>query len=45
MCPDQLDAEVQRLCERGATLVAFKTRNDERWANMADPEGNEFCLQ
>jgi hypothetical protein len=42
--PDQLDAEVERLQALGAELVMFKTRNEERWANMRDPEGNEFCL-
>jgi Glyoxalase-like domain len=43
--PEKLDLEVVRLQSRGATLVAFKTLNDQRWANMLDPEGNEFCLQ
>ncbi len=43
--PDQLDSEVERLRGLGAELVTFKTQNDERWANMLDPEGNEFCLQ
>ncbi len=43
--PDQLDAEVERFQALGAELVMFKTRNEERWANMRDPEGNEFCLQ
>lgn len=43
--PDQLDSEVERLRGLGAELVRFKTQNDQRWANMLDPEGNEFCLQ
>lgn len=43
--PDQLDSEVERLRDLGAELVTFKTRKEERWANMLDPEGNEFCLQ
>jgi Glyoxalase-like domain len=43
--PDELDSEVERLRGLGAELVAFKTQNDQRWANMLDPEGNEFCLQ
>lgn len=42
---DQLDSEVERLQDLGAELVTIKTRDHERWANMRDPEGNEFCLQ
>jgi hypothetical protein len=43
--PDQLDREVERLRGLGAELVTLKAQNDQRWANMLDPEGNEFCLQ
>jgi hypothetical protein len=43
--PTQLESEVERLQTLGAQLVTFKSRNDDRWANMLDPEGNEFCLQ
>ncbi|MEO3798681.1 VOC family protein [Nonomuraea sp. B1E8] len=37
---DDPDAEIARLTELGATVVA--TRDD--WVVMADPEGNEFCV-
>ncbi|GHB13611.1 MULTISPECIES: VOC family protein [Streptomyces] len=40
------DAEVERLLALGATLVGDHRRPDGRgWATMADPEGNEFCVE
>jgi predicted enzyme related to lactoylglutathione lyase len=45
VCPkgqDQ-DAELDRLTGLGATLVDVG-QGDARWAVLADPEGNEFCL-
>jgi hypothetical protein len=39
-CAD-LDAEVDRLVTLGASVVG---RYDE-WVTLADPEGNEFCVQ
>jgi predicted enzyme related to lactoylglutathione lyase len=40
------DEEVQRLLGLGATLVADHRKPDGRgWATMADPEGNEFCVE
>ena len=42
---DRVDAEVQRLLAEGATKVREVSENGERWVVMADPEGNEFCLQ
>ncbi len=39
-----LDGEVARVVELGATL---KGRHEEwgvTWATLADPEGNEFCI-
>ena len=38
------DAEVERLAELGATVVADHRRPDGGWVTMADPEGNEFCV-
>ncbi|GAA2479861.1 VOC family protein [Streptomyces thermolineatus] len=39
------DAEVQRLMELGATLVADLRKPDGwGWVVLADPEGNEFCV-
>jgi predicted enzyme related to lactoylglutathione lyase len=32
--------ELQRLTDLGATV----TEHHEHWVQLADPEGNEFCL-
>ena len=38
--------EVRRLTDLGATVVDDRTRPDGRgWVVMADPEGNEFCVE
>jgi hypothetical protein len=42
---DRVDAEVTRLAGAGATVVQDTTIGPERWVVMADPEGNEFCVQ
>lgn len=40
------DAEVERLLALGATLVDDRRRPDGLgWAVLADPEGNEFCVE
>jgi predicted enzyme related to lactoylglutathione lyase len=40
------DEEVDRLLALGATLVADHRRPDGTgWATLADPEGNEFCVE
>ncbi|HEY9374838.1 VOC family protein [Streptomyces sp.] len=40
------DEEVERLLRLGATLVADHRRPDGLgWATLADPEGNEFCVE
>ena len=40
------DEEVERLLKIGATLVADHRRPDGTgWAVLADPEGNEFCVE
>ncbi|WP_406150168.1 VOC family protein [Streptomyces sp. NBC_01012] len=40
------DAEVERLLALGATLVAdHRKPNGRGWATLADPEGNEFCVE
>ena len=41
---DDRDAEVARLLELGATLLAHQPDDDDLLA-LADPEGNELCLQ
>ena len=40
------DAEVDRLLALGATLVNdLRNPDGTGWAVMADPEGNEFCVE
>lgn len=40
------DEEVDRLLGLGATLVADRRQPDGTgWAVLADPEGNEFCVE
>ena len=40
------DEEVERLLGIGATLVADHRRPDGTgWVVLADPEGNEFCVE
>ena len=38
-------ATVDRLTALGATRLGDHERFGEHWVIMADPEGNEFCLQ
>jgi hypothetical protein len=42
---DRVDAEVARLVGEGASVVRDTAIGPERWVVMADPEGNEFCVQ
>jgi hypothetical protein len=43
---DARDGEVQRALALGATIVADHRREDRTgWITMADPEGNEFCIE
>jgi hypothetical protein len=40
------DSEVDRLLTIGATIVDDQRRPDGKgWVVMADPEGNEFCVE
>lgn len=40
------DEEVERLLGLGASLVSdFRNPDGTGWALMADPEGNEFCVE
>jgi predicted enzyme related to lactoylglutathione lyase len=41
---DDLDGELARLKELGATHLADHDEDGTRWATLADPEGNEFDL-
>ena len=40
-----VDAEVARLVEAGASTVGPVEQRGEYWVVLADPEGNEFCVQ
>lgn len=39
-----MDAEVARLCGLGATEIGRHSFGDHHWVEMADPEGNAFCV-
>jgi hypothetical protein len=39
-----VEAEVARLTERGATYLHKASQGPHWWVTMADPEGNEFCV-
>lgn len=41
----RVTAEVERLRALGARQIAVFEERGEYWIVMADPEGNEFCLQ
>jgi hypothetical protein len=44
--PEQRDAEVSRIMELGATMVDDRREPDGTgWVVLADPEGNEFCVE
>jgi predicted enzyme related to lactoylglutathione lyase len=40
-----LDDEVARLTQIGASVVHEYAEDKGRWTVMADPEGNEFCVE
>ncbi|MEU5403167.1 VOC family protein [Streptomyces sp. NPDC005963] len=42
---DRRAEEVARLEALGATVLAEQDQPAGRWTTMADPEGNEFCVQ
>lgn len=44
LAPEDHDAEVARVVALGATPVDLGQGEDARWAVLADPEGNEFCI-
>ncbi|HEY7144558.1 MAG TPA: VOC family protein [Streptosporangiaceae bacterium] len=44
--PGAREAEVERIVGLGATMVGDHRRDDGGgWAVLADPEGNEFCIE
>jgi hypothetical protein len=44
MGPGLREAEVERLASLGATVLTEHDSAEGRWTVMADPEGNEFCV-
>ncbi|MEV5608160.1 VOC family protein [Streptomyces sp. NPDC052225] len=43
--PERREAEVERLTGLGARVLDTVKSQGGAWVVMADPEGNEFCLQ
>ncbi|MEE1771896.1 MULTISPECIES: VOC family protein [unclassified Streptomyces] len=43
--PERREAEVQRLVGLGATVLREVAEQGGTWTVLADPEGNEFCVQ
>jgi hypothetical protein len=41
---ENVEAEVERLVERGATELHRGRQGPHTWVTMADPAGNEFCV-
>lgn len=39
-----LDAEVARWVDAGATSVGKRNAGDLRWVTLTDPDGNELCI-
>jgi predicted enzyme related to lactoylglutathione lyase len=39
-----VEAEVARLLELGASQIHHKQESGIEWTTLADPEGNEFCV-
>jgi hypothetical protein len=42
---EDMAAEVERLLGLGATFIAQRSLGQLTWTVLADPEGNEFCVQ
>ncbi len=41
---DDLDAEVARWTDAGATSLGRRNAGDFVWVTLTDPDGNEFCI-
>jgi Glyoxalase-like domain len=39
-----LDAEVARWVDAGATSLGNRNAGDFRWVTLTDPDGNQFCI-
>jgi catechol 2,3-dioxygenase-like lactoylglutathione lyase family enzyme len=41
---DDLDVEVARWVDAGATSLGRRNAGDFQWITLTDPDGNEFCI-
>ena len=41
---DDLDAEVDRWVDAGATSLGRRNAGEFHWVTLTDPDGNEFCI-
>jgi hypothetical protein len=41
---DTVDTEVKRLTDNGATYLHRGHEGPHTWVTIADPEGNELCI-
>jgi Glyoxalase-like domain len=41
---EEREAEIERILALGARRVDVGQTGDESWSVLADPEGNDFCL-
>jgi hypothetical protein len=41
---ENVAAQADRLIARGATFLHKGSQGPHEWVTLADPEGNEFCL-
>jgi len=41
---DDLDVEVARWVDAGATSLGKRNAGDFHWVTLTDPDGNEFCI-
>ena len=41
---DDLDTEVARWVEAGATSLGQRNAGDFKWVTLTDPDGNQFCI-
>jgi predicted enzyme related to lactoylglutathione lyase len=44
LAADDMAAEVERLVDLGARVLAERSLGDLHWTVLADPEGNELCV-
>jgi predicted enzyme related to lactoylglutathione lyase len=45
LAADDREAELERLTAAGAAVVETRTRGDQTWTVLRDPDGNPFCVE